>query len=124
MDEFNFIFLALGFLMTIWSWMAVKKKGPERRYPLWYRCLQLFCMAVILAPCILITVSEGENQNLSLSLYTQAAAFAILLFLDGAKSRFGRVVSDGRWGNGKGMILFLGAAVTVLMWAAFVYMLR
>ena len=50
MDEFNFIFLALGFLMTIWSWMSVKKKAPERRYPLWYRGLQLFCMAVILAP--------------------------------------------------------------------------
>lgn len=65
MDEFNFIFLALGFLMTIWSWMSVKKKAPERRYPLWYRGLQLFCMAVILAPCILVTVSEGENQNLS-----------------------------------------------------------
>ena len=95
MDEFNFIFLALGFLMTIWSWMAVKKKAPERHYPLWYRGLQLFCMAVILAPCILITVSEGENQNLSLFLYAQAAAFAILLFLDGAKSRFGRAVSDG-----------------------------
>lgn len=80
MDEFNFIFLALGFLMTIWSWMSVKKKAPERRYPLWYRGLQLFCMAVILAPCILVTVSEGENQNLSLFLYAQAAAFAILLF--------------------------------------------
>ena len=104
--------------------MAVKKKAPERRYSLWYQGLQLFCMAVILAPCILITVSEGDNQNLSLFLYAQAAAFAILLFLDGAKSRFGRVGADGRCGDGKGMILFLGAAVTGLMWAAVVYMMR
>lgn len=33
MDEFNFIFLALGFLMTIWSWMAVKKRRLSGTIP-------------------------------------------------------------------------------------------
>lgn len=125
MDEFNFIFLALGLLMTLWSWMAVKKKAPERAYPFWYKGLQLLCMAVILVPCILVTVSDSSDQILSFSLYAQAAAFAILLFLDGAKSRFGKKVQGlGRSGNGRAMIVFSGAAVTILMWAAVIYMLR
>lgn len=125
MDEFNFIFLALGLLMTLWSWMAVKKKVPERTYPFWYKGLQLLCMVVILVPCILVTVSDSSDQVLSFSLYAQAAAFAILLFLDGAKFRFGkRVPGPGRSGNGRAMIVFSGAAATILMWAAVIYMLR
>lgn len=125
MDEFNFIFLAIGFLMTLWSWMAVKRKAPERQYPLWYKGLQLFCMAVILVPCILVTVSDSSDEVLSVSLYAQAAAFVILLFLDGTKSRFDKKVTDSENGKSSGaMIMFLGAAVTILMWAAVLYMMR
>lgn len=125
MDEFNFIFLALGLLMTLWSWMAVKKKALECTYPFWYKGLQFLCMAVILVPCILVTVSDSLDQVLSFSLYAQAAAFAILLFLDSAKSRFGKKVQGlGRSGNGRAMIVFSGAAATILMWAAVIYMLR
>lgn len=124
MDEFNFIFLALGFLMTIWSWMAVKRKAPERKYPLWYKGLQFFCMAVILVPCILVTVSDSSEEVLSFSLYAQAAAFAVLLFLDGTKSHFGRKAAQQESSSGRGTIMFLGAAVTILMWAAVLYMMR
>lgn len=46
-------------------------------------------------------------------------------FLDGTKSRFGRKVAAGEdSGSGRGMIVFLGAAATVLMWAAVLYTLR
>lgn len=124
MDEFNFIFLALGFLMTIWSWMAVKRKAPERKYPLWYKGLQFFCMAVILVPCILVTVSDSSEEVLSFSLYAQAAAFAVLLFQDGTKSHFGRKAAQQESSSGRGTIMFLGAAVTILMWAAVLYMMR
>lgn len=124
MDEFNFIFLALGFLMTIWSWMAVKRKTPERVYPLWYKGLQFLCMAVILVPCILVTVSDSSEEVLSFSLYAQAAAFAVLLFLDGSKSRFGKKAPPQESSSGRGTIMFLGAAVTILMWAAVLYMMR
>lgn len=124
MDEFNFIFLAMGLLMTLWSWMAAKKEAPERAYPFWYKGLQFLCMAVILVPCILVTVSDSSDQVLSFSLYAQAAAFAVLLFLDGSKSRFGRKAAPQESGSGRGTIMFLGAAVTILMWAAVIYMLR
>lgn len=124
MNEFNFIFLALGLLMTLWSWMAVKKKAPERKYPLWYKGLQFLCMAVILVPCILVTVSDGPDEFLPFSIYAQAAAFAVLLFLDGAKARFGKRVPQQESSSDRGMIMFLGAAATILMWAAVIYMLR
>lgn len=125
MDELNFVLLAIGFLMTIWSYQAVKAKGPERRYPLWYRVLRMLFMCLILLPCILVTVSEVPDGLLSYFLYAQIAAFGGLLFLDGTKSRFGRKVAVGEdSGSGRGMIVFLGAAATVLMWAAVLYTLR
>ncbi|WP_299144778.1 hypothetical protein [uncultured Dialister sp.] len=124
MDELNFILLAIGFLMTIWSYQAVKGKGPERRYPLWYRGLRVLFMCLILLPCILVTVSGVPDGLLSYFLYAQIAAFGGLLFLDGTKSRFGRKVAGADSGSGRGMIVFLGAAATVLMWAAVLYMMR
>lgn len=81
-------------------------------------------MAVILVPCILVTVSDSSEEVLSFSLYAQAAAFAVLLFLDGTKSHFGRKAAQQESSSGRGTIMFLGAAVTILMWAAVLYMMR
>lgn len=82
-------------------------------------------MCLILLPCILVTVSEVPDVLLSYFLYAQIAAFGGLLFLDGTKFRFGRKVAAGEdSGSGRGMIVFLGAAATVLMWAAVLYTLR
>lgn len=126
MDEFIYIFLAIGFLMTIWSWMGVKKKGPERRYPFWYRGLQLVCMAMILLPCLLVSVSSVSDSMLSFLLYGQIAAFGVLLFLDGTKSRFGKKVAEAseNGANSRDLIMVLGAAATILMWAAVLYMFK
>ena len=48
--DFLMIFLAIGFLETIWMWSASRKKSPTVIYPFWYRPLRFLLMAIIFLP--------------------------------------------------------------------------
>lgn len=126
MDEFNFLFLALGLLVTLWCWTAVKKPGPERVYPFWYHLVRTICFLLILLPSILVSVLDEGESWISSFLYVEVAAFVVLLLLEGEKSRFGRVKKEasGEKRESRKMVMVWGGAVTILMWLAFFYMFR
>ena len=130
MDEFNFLFLALGLLMTLWSWKASGKGGGSVSYPLWYRILRLLCLVVIFLPCLLLTVMNPVPEDLLQKMvYGEIAALLVLVLVPAksGKKNTASVLSKEEIGDRKKTerqkAILLGAAVTVLMWIAFLYLI-
>lgn len=130
MDEFNFLFLALGLLMTLWSWKAAGRGDRTRSYPLWYRALRLLCLAVIFLPCILLTIMDPVPEELlQKAVYGEIAALLLMVLVPakaGKKSPLHTLpeeeIKAGKKTERQKAIL-LGAAVTVLMWIAFLHLI-
>lgn len=130
MDEFNFLFLALGLLMTLWSWKASGKGGGSVSYPLWYRILRLLCLVVIFLPCLLLTVMNPVPEDLLQKMvYGEIAALLVLVLVPAKSGKKNAVpaLSEEEIGDRKKTerqkAILLGAAVTVLMWIAFLYLI-
>ncbi|WP_297021126.1 hypothetical protein [uncultured Dialister sp.] len=130
MDEFNFLFLALGLLMTLWGWKASGKGAGSVSYPLWYRILRLLCLAVIFLPCLLLTIMNPVPEDLLQKMvYGEIAALLALVLVPAksGKKNAAPVLSEEEMGDRKKTewqkAILLGAAVTVLMWIAFLYLI-
>lgn len=130
MDEFNFLFLALGLLMTLWSWKASGKGAGSVSYPFWYRILRLLCLAVIFLPCLLLTIMNPVPEDLLQKMvYGEIAALLALVLVPAksGKKNAAPVLSEEEMGDRKKTewqkAILLGAAVTVLMWIAFLYLI-
>lgn len=131
MDEVTFLFLAFGLLMTLWSWKASGKgSGHPVSRPFWYRAIRLLCLTVIFLPCLLLTVMDPVPERvLDYAVDGEILAFVVLVFLPSKVGQKGTVPllteeeKKGRRRNERQKALFLGAAVTVLMWIAFLYLI-
>lgn len=131
MDEFNFLFLALGLLMTLWSWKASGKGESSVSYPAWYKVLRLFCLAVIFLPCLLLTVMEPVPEEiLHYAVDGEILAFLVLVMVPvkaGKKKPLHQLSEEEqkrRRRTERQKAVLLGAAVTVLMWIAFLYFIH
>lgn len=131
MDEFNFLFLALGLLMTLWSWKASGKGESSVSYPAWYKVLRFFCLVVIFLPCLLLTVMEPVPEEiLNYAVDGEILAFLVLVMVPvkaGKKEPLHQLSEEEqnrRRRTERQKAVLLGAAVTVLMWIAFLYFIH
>lgn len=82
------IFLAIGFLETIWMWSASRKKSPTVIYPVWYRPLRFLLMAIIFLPCLLIAFDLfPSEESLRMAVAVELAALVLLFMLGRVKGK-------------------------------------
>jgi glucan phosphoethanolaminetransferase (alkaline phosphatase superfamily) len=86
--DFLMIFLAIGFLETIWMWSASRKKSPTVIYPVWYRPLRFLLMAIIFLPCLLIAFDLfPSEESLRMAVAVELAALVLLFMLGRVKGK-------------------------------------
>lgn len=86
--DFLMVFLAIGFLETIWMWSASRKKSPTVIYPVWYRPLRFLLMAIIFLPCLLIAFDLfPSEESLRMAVAVELAALVLLFMLGRVKGK-------------------------------------
>ena len=83
--DFLMIFLAIGFLETIWMWSASRKKSPTVIYPVWYRPLRFLLMAIIFL-LIAFDLFPSE-ESLRMAVAVELAALVLLFMLGRVKGK-------------------------------------
>ena len=96
--DFLMIFLAIGFLETIWMWSASRKKSPTVIYPVWYRPLRFLLMAIIFLPCLLIAFDLfPSEESLRMAVAVELAALVLLFMLGRVKGKAQRSQAGSLW---------------------------